>query len=59
LIARVESSLPQPPIPLSFLGSSLYATPVTVATQTVSASSALTVAMASAGGQAVVLRPLS
>jgi alpha-glucosidase len=60
-------------IPLSFLGSgtytatvyadgtpgsSPYATPVTVATQTVSATSTLTVAMASAGGQAVILKPL-
>jgi len=40
-------------------GSSPYATPVTVATQTVSASSTPTVAMASAGGQAVILKPLN
>jgi alpha-glucosidase len=38
-------------------GSSPYETPVTVATQTVTASSTLSVAMTSAGGQAVILAP--
>lgn len=59
-------------IPLSFLGSgsytatiyadgtpgtSVYQTPVTVSTETVSAATTLSVVMAASGGQAVILRP--
>jgi alpha-glucosidase len=60
------------PLPLSFLGdgtytatiyadgtpgSSTFRTPVVVSTQTVTSATTLSVAMAPAGGQAVVLKP--